>query len=157
VPGGDERAQDQRVVGAVADVGRVAAETVEEVLDGRGVAGARMSRGPDRVLDVGEPDHDVHGPRAQFLQGGRGLALEDLDVQVRRHLCQRGERRRQQRQRGGLHERHPHLPAVFRLVVTVAAPRIGTPLAVLAAAGVCLATGALTWRAILSTRRDGSA
>ena len=46
---------------------------------------------------------------------------------------------------------------VFCLVVTVAAPRTGTPLAVLTAAGVCLATGALTWRAISSTRRDGSA
>ena len=45
---------------------------------------------------VVEPDHDVHGPRAQLLQGGRGLALEDLDVQVRRRRRQRGQRRRQQ-------------------------------------------------------------
>jgi len=42
----------------------------------------------------------------------------------------------------------------FCLVVTVAAPHTGTPLAVVAAAGVCVATGALTWRALSSTRRD---
>ena len=45
----------------------------------------------------------------------------------------------------------------FCVVVTVAAPHTGTPIAVLAAAGVCLATGALTWRALVSTTRDETA
>ncbi len=46
--GGDQRPEEQAVVGAVADVGRVAAEAVAEMLDRGAVAAAREARAPRR-------------------------------------------------------------------------------------------------------------
>ena len=72
--GGDERAQDQRVVSVVADVGRVAAEAVAEVLERGAVTAAREVRGPRGVLERGERDR----------AGGRGERVVGRDAQQHR-------------------------------------------------------------------------
>jgi len=150
---GDERAEHETVVAAMAHVRLEAAEPVADVADDRVEAGPGVPAGPggrlagpdpdgpaprnrrmlgvqreqdvlaeeiatvdvaparDRHRVVLDADDEVHGARAQVLERRHGLALHDLDLEVGRARREPLQHPQQQRERGGLHERHPQEPA----------------------------------------------